>query len=122
MKINNILLMFIIVLNVINAGCGGCGTNINHISNELKKNSNKVNSLITSVPKDGKVEGIIITSCGICNLGVKRGGCSLSVKIDDKVYSVEGTKIHEHGDEHSSEGFCSTIRVAWVKRLELQPL
>ena len=27
---------------------------------------------------------------------------------------VEGTKIHDHGDPHSKEGFCNAIRVAYV--------
>jgi len=74
-----------------------------------------VNTLVTAVPEDGNIEGIVITSCGICKLGLKKGGCSLSVKIGDTVYPVDGTSIHDHGDAHASDGFCSAVRVAWAK-------
>ena len=31
------------------------------------------------------------------------------------MYPVEGTGIHDHGNEHGNEGFCSAVRVAWAK-------
>ena len=76
-----------------------------HISSEL----------VMSVPVDNIINGLVITSCGMCNLGTKDKGCSLSVKIGDKIYSVKGTKINEHGDEHGKIGFCNAVRVAWAK-------
>ena len=41
--------------------------------------------------------------------------CNLNIKIDDDVFPVEGTKIHEHGDPHSVEGFCNAVRVAYTE-------
>ena len=76
-----------------------------HISSEL----------VMSVPVDNIINGLVITSCGMCNLGTNDKGCSLSVKIGNKIYSVKGTKINEHGDEHGKVGFCNAVRVAWAK-------
>ena len=67
-----------------------------------------------SIPQNGEINGLVITSCGKCNLGTRDKGCSLSVKIGKKIYPVEGTGIHDHGDAHGSEGFCSAVRVAWA--------
>jgi hypothetical protein len=54
-------------------------------------------------------------ACGQCQFGMKgKGGCDLAVRIDGKSYFVDGTDIHKHGDAHSKDGFCSTIRKAEV--------
>jgi len=51
----------------------------------------------------------------MCNFAYKGSKeCSLTIKIGDTVYPVEGTSIHEQGDPHSEEGMCSAIRVAYV--------
>ena len=97
------------------AGCGRCAGDAVKINKNAKQSKTSVNTLVTGVPKDGSIEGLVIASCGTCNLGVKKGGCSLSVKIGDNVYPVEGTSVHDHGDAHASDGFCSAIRVAWAK-------
>ena len=75
----------------------------------------RVNTLVMSVPDDGNIEGLVITSCGQCKFGYKgKPGCSLTIKIGDSIYPVEGTGIDDHGNEHGSEGFCSAVRVAWA--------
>ena len=75
----------------------------------------KSSALITSIPESGDIEGFVITSCGICGFGF-RGvkGCSLTIKIVYKVYPVEGTNIHKHGDMHAKEGMCNAVRIAYV--------
>ena len=116
MKLIQNVLFIILISNLMFAGCGKCGGGSAQSLPGLPAiKKTDVNTLITSVPKDGNIEGIIITSCGTCKLGIKEGGCSLSVKIGDTVYPVEGTGIHDHGDAHASDGFCSAIRVAWAK-------
>ena len=57
---------------------------------------------------------VVEASCGQCNFGLSGNGCSLAVKIDDKAYYVEGSSIHDHGDAHGQDGFCSTVRKAEV--------
>ena len=117
MKIKyNILLLvaLLFVINVLNAGCGSCPGDIPSKSSSKTEQVN-VNTLITSVPKDGKVEGLMIASCGKCNFGKRDKRCELSVKIDKKLFSVVGTNLHDHGDAHSSEGFCSAVRIARAK-------
>ena len=58
---------------------------------------------------------IVEASCGQCQFGMKdKKGCDLAVRIDGKSYFVEGTKLDAHGDAHSADGFCSTIRKAEV--------
>ena len=107
----NILLFslaLILVSNFIFASCGSCQA-------QAKPTLKKSNSLISTIPESGDIEGFAIASCGMCNFGYKKSKrCSLTIKIGDTVYPVEGTNIHKHGDPHSEEGMCSAIRVAYV--------
>ena len=93
------------------AGCGRCGPSDNKVPKKEKISS----TLVMSIPEDGKIEGLVITSCGQCKFGYKeKRGCSLTIKIGESIYPVEGTGIHDHGDAHGNEGFCSAVRVAWA--------
>ena len=103
------LLISIFISNFVFACCGSCQVQDETVV--LKKS----NSFVVSVPESGKIEGFAIASCGMCNFGYKKSkGCSLTIKIGDTVYPVEGTNIHKHGDPHSEEGMCSAIRVAYA--------
>ena len=103
------LLISIFVSNFAFANCGSCQVQAEPAI--LKKS----NSLVTTIPESGNIEGFAIASCGMCNFGYKGSkGCSLTIKIGDTIYPVEGTSIHKHGDPHSGEGMCSAIRVAYV--------
>ena len=111
LKKKNVLFLMILIFasSFVFPNCGSCQVQNN------AKTSKKSNSFITAVPKSGSIEGFVISSCGMCNFGYKKNkGCSLTIKIGDTVYPVEGTSIHDHGDPHSKEGFCSAIRVAYV--------
>ena len=115
MKLIQNIIIILFTLNIVMAGCGKCpgdAVKIDKVSPVIKT---AVNTLVTAVPEGGNIEGIVITSCGTCKLGVKGGGCSLWVKIGESVYPGEGTGIHDHGNAHGSEGFCSAVRVAWAK-------
>ena len=104
-----LFLVIIVVSSPILAGCGSC-----KVENKASV-SNKNNSLVTVVPETGNIEGFVIASCGMCNFGYKKSrGCSLTIKIGDAIYPVEGTSIHDHGDAHSAEGMCSAVRVAYA--------
>ena len=103
------LLILIFISSFVFASCGSCEVQAKPVV--LKK----TNSLVTAIPESGNIEGFAIASCGMCNFGYKESkGCSLTIKIGDTVYPVEGNSIHEHGDPHSEEGMCSAIRVAYV--------
>ena len=103
------LLISVFISNFVFANCGSCQVQAEPAI--LKKS----NSLVTTIPESGNIEGFAIASCGMCNFGYKESkGCSLTIKIGDTVYPVEGTSIHKHGDPHSKEGMCSAIRVAYV--------
>ena len=105
----SLLLIIIFISSPIFASCGSC-----QIQNKAPI-SKKSSAFVTIVPESGNIEGFVISSCGMCNFGYKKiRGCSLTIKIGDTVYPVEGTSIHDHGDAHSEEGFCSAIRVAYV--------
>ena len=102
-------LIIIFISSPIFASCGSC-----QIQNKAPI-SKKSSTFITTVPESGNIEGFVTSSCGMCNFGYKKiRGCSLTIKIGDTVYPVEGTSIHKHGDPHSEEGMCSAIRVAYV--------
>jgi len=101
-------LALILVSNFVFASCGSCEV-------QAKPTLKKSNSLVSTIPESGNIEGFAIASCGMCNFAYKGSkGCSLTIKIGDTVYPVEGNSIHEHGDPHSEEGMCSAIRVAYV--------
>ena len=57
----------------------------------------------------------VLASCGTCNFKMKAPGCPLAIKIEDKFYLVEGTKIDDHGDAHADDGFCNAIKKAKVQ-------
>ena len=115
MKLIKTIVIILFTVNLVIAGCGRCRGDAVKANKESPVKKTSVNTLVTSIPKDGNIEGILITSCGTCNLGVKEGGCSLSIKIGDRIFPVKGTGIHDHGDAHASGGFCSAVRVAWAK-------
>ena len=115
MKLIQNIIIILFTLNIVMAGCGKCPGDAVKIDKESTVIKTTINTLVTAVPEDGNIEGIVITSCGTCKLGVKGGGCSLWVKIGETVYPVEGTGLHDHGNAHGSEGFCSAVRVAWAK-------
>jgi len=54
----------------------------------------------------------VLASCGTCNFKMKAPGCPLAIKMDDKFYLVEGTKIDDHGDAHADDGFCNDKKKA----------
>lgn len=53
-------------------------------------------------------------ACGECQFGLPGKGCDLAVRIDGVSYFVDGTSIDDHGDAHSEDGFCNSIRQAEV--------
>lgn len=57
---------------------------------------------------------IVEAACGQCQFKMKGHSCDLAVRIDGKSYFVDGTSIDSHGDAHSSDGFCATVRKAEV--------
>ena len=90
MQSKSIIMMSIFLFININlhAGCGSCPGDVKNIRKTHEKKV-KDNTLVMSVPKNGEISGLVITSCGMCKLGTKDKGCSLSVKIGDKTYSVK---------------------------------
>ena len=72
-------------------------------------------STTTSLPDSTKKIQVVEASCGMCQFGVKTKECSLAIRIDGKVYLVDGTTIDEHGDAHAKDGFCEAIRKAEVQ-------
>ena len=112
-----ISVIFILSLCMIKPVFPNCGGDHGDVKGTIDASAKivRVNSLVTAVPDDGNIEGLVITSCGQCKLGYKeKPGCSLTIKIGESIYPVEGTGIHDYGDAHGKEGFCSAIRVAWA--------
>ena len=68
-------------------------------------------TLIISAPHKQTAE----VSCGKCKFGMAGTGCALAVRISGKPYFADGTAIDEHGDAHSADGFCNSIRKAEVE-------
>ena len=108
-------LIFILSLFMTGQVIADCGADHDGGKSAAPVKKARVNTLVMSIPEDGKIEGLVITSCGQCKFGYKeKRGCSLTIKIGESIYPVEGTGIHDHGDAHGSEGFCSAVRVAWA--------
>jgi Family of unknown function (DUF6370) len=74
-----------------------------------------VSSILFAQVKKNQNPQIVEVSCGQCQFGMKdKKGCNLAVRIEGNSYFVEGTKIDDHGDAHSHDGFCEAIRKAEV--------
>ena len=58
---------------------------------------------------------VVEASCAQCQFKVKEPrGCDLAIRINGKVYFVDGTGLDSHGDAHEEDGFCMAIRQATV--------
>ena len=111
MKLKNTITFTIMILSlgtILEAGCGSC--------RPRKKVAKKVTntSVLTAIPKNKVVEGLVEASCGMCNFGMNSKGCGLAIRIGEQVLKVKGSKLGEHGDVHAKDGMCETIRVAQV--------
>lgn len=68
-----------------------------------------------SVPDKSKKILLVDAACGECRLGLTGTTCDLAIRIKGKSYFVDGTDIDSHGDAHSKDGFCNSIRKAKVQ-------
>ena len=108
MKTIKLIICFItFVPNTILAGCGSCAVSKNKLTIPE-------GTFITSIGEDGKINGLLLASCGMCNFGMKDKRCSLAIQINEKAYHVRGTKIDDQGDSHAKDGFCNAVRIAKV--------
>ena len=107
-KFITISLWSFLSLSLIYAGCGSC-----NVSNE--KADIPAGEFVTSISEDGTVKGLVLTSCGMCNFGMKnQKRCSLAIQISEQSYSVKGTRMEDQGDPHAKDGLCNAVRVASV--------
>ena len=53
-------------------------------------------------------------SCGQCQFGMPGNGCDLAIRMEGKVYFVDGSSIDGHGDAHAKDGLCNCVRKAIV--------
>lgn len=65
--------------------------------------------------KSKTVLQIVDASCGQCQFKMEGKSCDLAVRINNKLYFVDGTHIDSHGDAHAKNGFCEKIRKAEVR-------
>lgn len=94
------------------AGCGGCG---GHAQAQATATAENAADLVTAVDEAGVVKGKVLASCGMCSFGMKdQKGCNLAIKVGENTYSVEGSKIKDHGNPHAAGGLCQGVRVAEV--------
>ena len=69
----------------------------------------------TEMQSEQQYQALLVeAACGECQFGLTGSGCDLAVRIDGKAYFVDGTKIDDHGDAHSDDGFCNVVRQARV--------
>lgn len=58
---------------------------------------------------------VVEAGCGMCQFKVKtEKGCAMAVKIDGKVYNVEGMDKKIYGDAHAADGYCKVMKKAIV--------
>ena len=57
---------------------------------------------------------LVEAACGQCQFDQPGSGCDLAVRIDERVYFVDGSGIDDHGDAHGADGFCNAVRHAQV--------
>jgi hypothetical protein len=68
--------------------------------------------ILASCGNKKEIKTVAEISCGQCQFDLdSEDGCSLSVRIEDKAYFVDGFNIDDFGDAHDENtGFCSVIR------------
>ncbi len=69
----------------------------------------------TAIQDSATAMQIVEAGCGQCQFKMEGKGCDLAVRVNNKSYYVDGTKIDQHGDAHAKDGFCEAIRKAEVK-------
>lgn len=58
---------------------------------------------------------VVDAGCGMCMFKQKTSkGCSMAVKMDGKVYAVEGLDKKNFGDAHAEDGYCKMVKKAKV--------
>ncbi len=58
---------------------------------------------------------LVEAGCGMCQFKVKsEKGCAMAVKIDGKIYNVEGLDKKTYGDAHAADGYCKVMKKAVV--------
>ena len=69
-----------------------------------------------SVFAQKKVENLITDAgCGMCMFKKKNTeGCAMAVKIDNKIYTVEGIDKKHFGPMHSENGYCKALKKARI--------
>jgi len=101
----------LLTLQTVYAGCASCKVSKKSITAPAASSD-----FIKTVSKSGKVKGLALASCGMCNFGmINEKDCSLAIKINENVYSVKGTNIDDHGNSHAKDGFCNAVRVAEIE-------
>ncbi len=97
-----LLMICFSVLCLANIGCQG-----EPAKKEAQgKSENSNSNLIT--------DQIVEASCGACKFAMPGDGCDLAIRIGDKAYYVDGSKLDDHGDAHADDGLCNCIRKAKV--------
>ncbi|HEU4859486.1 MAG TPA: DUF6370 family protein [Chitinophagaceae bacterium] len=66
-------------------------------------------------PDPAKKIQIVEAACGECRFKLEGKGCDLAVRMDGKVFFVDGTDIDSHGDAHAKDGLCNAVRKAEVQ-------
>ena len=114
--------MFIVSILLLLIGCAS-----NAVNTEPPELIKPTEYVVPTEPKEpGEPKGptgaamsvnqVVEAACGQYQFEMtENSGCDLAVRIDGKSYFVDGTNIHEHGDEHADDGFCRAIRQAEVK-------
>jgi len=103
--ITYIILLISFFLNQLDAGCGSCAAH----RNKTKK------AFVEAIPANGKIDGKLFASCGMCNFDTADRGCGLSVKIGRDIVKVVNIDIDDHIDSHAKDGFCNVVRIVKVK-------
>lgn len=61
------------------------------------------------------VNKTVDAACGMCQFKQKTDkGCAMVVRIDGKLYDVEGVDKKEFGDAHAHDGYCKMMKKAVV--------
>ena len=88
----------------------GCQPNESHLTFEVEEPQ-------ASAPASPVLEVNLTevdASCGQCQFGMPGNGCDLAIRMNGKVYYVDGSSIDDHGDAHAADGLCNCVRKAIV--------
>ncbi len=101
---------FVLLLVCAFVGCVGCQPK----ESQFVLEEDRLSKSVPGSPVLGVNLAEVEASCGQCQFGMPGSGSDLAIRMEEKLYYVDGSSIDGHGDAHADDGLCNCVRKAVV--------